>query len=146
MVSQSAGGPHDNVGFLRQRDGLRDHVETTNQYSGPEADQRAESLELLSDLYAKFTRGRHDTREERLRRLEQRLDHWDSEGRSLTGTRLSKANDVPVLQSVGQRVGLDLGWVLIAHFLDSSADLRADTQVGKGLLLLELNHLLIDSC
>mmetsp|Transcript_34608 Transcript_34608/g.25772 ORF Transcript_34608/g.25772 Transcript_34608/m.25772 type:complete len:94 (-) Transcript_34608:280-561(-) len=65
-------------------DGLRDHVESSHKYSSSKSsNMRSDRFELVCNLNAQFSRGRHDAAEEGLRVLKQLLDDWDCEGSRL---------------------------------------------------------------
>jgi len=130
--------------LLRQRNGLRDHIETTYEDCSSQSDQGAKSFELLSDLHTKFSGGRHDTGKEGLRVLQQALNDRDRKCCCLSRPCLCKTDNVTLFEGVWQRVALNLGRVFVTHFLDSLADLWADTKCLKGHFLLELDDLFID--
>lgn len=95
MIGHASRGTNDHVRFLRQSDGLTDHVETTYEHGTSKADKRADCFKLLSDLHAEFSRRRHNASEERLWGFKKCLYHWDCEGSRLSRTRLSQTNDIP---------------------------------------------------
>eukprot|EP00962_Isochrysis_galbana_P061033 scaffold36187_cov135-Isochrysis_galbana.AAC.4 len=88
MVHQPAWRADNQVRPLGQQDGLRDHVHPTDDHRDLDADHRAERLKLLADLDGQLACRRHDQAKERLRVLQQLVEHRQAKGCGLARARL----------------------------------------------------------
>ena len=93
--------------LLAERNGLRHHVQASDDDGTAEGDEGAEGLECLADLRCQFASGSQDEAEERLRLVEQRLQHGQRKRRRLSATSLGQTDDITPLQSDGDGLFLD---------------------------------------
>mmetsp|Transcript_38111 Transcript_38111/g.109002 ORF Transcript_38111/g.109002 Transcript_38111/m.109002 type:complete len:368 (+) Transcript_38111:705-1808(+) len=123
----------DHVRPLRQRHGLRDHVQTAHDHGCLELDAAADGLELLADLHAELSRGRHHNGKEALRGVQEALNDGQREGARLATARLGEADHVPPLQGPRDRLHLYGGGRMPLQELAGTAQLLAHAQVCEGL-------------
>lgn len=74
--------------LLSQRNGLRNHVKTTDNDSNADGHETAQGFKLLANLRSQLSRRRQDKAEQGLGLVQQSLEDRKCEGGSLSATGL----------------------------------------------------------
>jgi hypothetical protein len=98
MVHETTRCRNDDVRLLSKRNSLGNHIQTSDNYSASQRNERSESFESLTNLCCQFTGRGEDETEQRLRLVEKSLEDRQGKGGGLSTTSFGETDDVAALE------------------------------------------------